>query len=83
MLMREFKDMTKERDCIRVYRASFIECCKCDNWEQGDRPWSAFTHHDETWTDCEGNEEHGFYTCNSCGTSCVKEGELDEYRDFE
>lgn len=56
-------------DHLRIYGAEFIECTKCDNWEEGQAPWSSFTKHEN------------FYTCNHCGTSCVKIGEFDEYRD--
>jgi hypothetical protein len=40
-----------------------------------------FTWHQEPWKDCDGDEERGFYTCNECGSACVKTGELEEYRD--
>ena len=68
---------------IRVYHADTIECNNCDNYEEGSSPWGSFTYHNEPWRDNEGTEQHGYHTCNNCGSSCIKESEITEYRDFE
>lgn len=63
-------------DHIRVYEAMQLSCQKCDNWEEGSAPWGCFTPH----TDEDGED---YYTCNQCGTSCIQESEIREFRDWE
>ena len=60
-------------DFIRLYEAQAIECKKCDNWEEGDAPWGSFEH----------DGKNDFYTCGKCGSQCVKESEIREWRDEE
>ena len=68
-------------DHVRIYQAESIECGKCDNAEEGSAPWGAFDYHSKDWTGSEGENEHGYYTCNECGSSCVTVSDFTEYRD--
>lgn len=60
-------------DFVRTYEADAIECLKCDNWEEGNVPWHSFDYINEV----------GHYRCNKCGTFCIRESSIIEYRDEE
>lgn len=71
-------------DFIRLYTATSLECTKCDNWEEGDAPWSCFDWtYEEHSQGFEGATVEAYYTCNACGTNCITESEIREWRDYE
>jgi len=65
-------------DFIRLYSATALECLKCDNWEEGNATWSCFEHIEN-----DGTDEGDHYKCSECGSCCVKESEIREWRDYE
>ena len=63
-------------DYIRIYEAQAVECMKCDAWEQTGlhNPRSDFAEFEYDY-----DQEH--YTCQNCGTNCVRASTICEYRD--
>jgi len=65
-------------DYIRIYDARCVSCLKCDNIEEMgvDDPRSNFGQFEYDY-----GAKH--YTCLKCGTQCVQEAEIKEFRDWE
>lgn len=64
---------------IRIYTANNVSCMNCENWEE--IGYDEQRHHLNEFTFNADKDES--YTCNKCGSNCVKESLIREFRDFE